>query len=190
MNVKALKCPQCGAALDIKEGLSSCYCMYCGTKLSVTDNKLEITINKNININSKTSHERTNRRVDEAAILEAKLRDEKDKRDNRVVFFLLLMLFAMGISILLVPKIIHKASEGNGQISVGYASSFEGEDYHAVVAHFEGAGFVNINLVDLDDSGLLFWKDGKVSQVSIAGNTSFDEFDYFSPESMVVISYH
>ncbi len=32
-----LKCPKCGADLDVKEGTKTCYCSYCGTKIIVDD---------------------------------------------------------------------------------------------------------------------------------------------------------
>lgn len=65
-----------------------------------------------------------------------------------------------------------------------------GEDYKVVVAHFEAAGFTNIELIDLDDSGIAFWKSEKVEMISIGGNTDFETTDWFSPDTKVVISYH
>ena len=65
-----------------------------------------------------------------------------------------------------------------------------GEDYKVVVAHFEAAGFTNIELIDLDVSGTAFWKSEKVEMISIGGNTDFETTDWFSPDTKVVISYH
>ena len=40
--------------------------------------------------------------------------------------------------------------------------------------------FTNIVTVDLEDSGLAFWNDGKVKSVSIDGNDSFESIDFLS----------
>ena len=33
MNMNDMKCPACGADLEVKEGRTFCYCQYCGTKV-------------------------------------------------------------------------------------------------------------------------------------------------------------
>lgn len=33
----SLKCPECGANLEIEEGRKQCFCQYCGTKIMVDD---------------------------------------------------------------------------------------------------------------------------------------------------------
>ena len=65
-----------------------------------------------------------------------------------------------------------------------------GEDYKTVEAHFESAGFTNIELIDLNDSGVTFWNNEKVESISVGGNTRFNSSDYFQPDTKVVISYH
>lgn len=74
-------------------------------------------------------------------------------------------------------------------ITAGYSSSLVGENYQTVVAHFEAAGFTDIQVIDLNDAGLAFWNDNKVSTISIGGDTYFDENDYYWPNTRVVISY-
>ena len=81
-------------------------------------------------------------------------------------------------------------ADKQGKISAGYYKDLIGEDYQAVEAHFRAAGFTDIELIDQDDSGLAFWKDGKVTLISVGGNTSFSSTDYFSPDTKVIISYH
>ncbi len=41
-----LICPKCGASIDVKEGMTSCFCTYCGTKISIGDDST-VTININ-----------------------------------------------------------------------------------------------------------------------------------------------
>lgn len=37
MELKAIKCPNCGADVDIIEGKEFMFCGYCGTKIAITD---------------------------------------------------------------------------------------------------------------------------------------------------------
>ena len=75
-------------------------------------------------------------------------------------------------------------------LKVGYYKDLVGEDYKTVEAHFKAAGFTNIELIDLNDAGIAFWNEGKVETISVGGDTSFDSYDYFDPNTKVVISYH
>lgn len=77
-----------------------------------------------------------------------------------------------------------------GKINAGFYRDLVGEDYEYVVAHLESAGFTNIELIDLDDSGLLFWTDGKVDKVTIDGDNTFESTDWFYPDVEVIVAYH
>lgn len=81
-------------------------------------------------------------------------------------------------------------NKGSGKINAGYYRDLVGEDYKTVEAHFEAAGFTNIELIDLDDAGIVFWRNDKVETISIGGNTQFESTDWFDPDTKVVISYH
>lgn len=59
-----------------------------------------------------------------------------------------------------------------------------------VEAHFEATDFIDIGLIDLDDAGISFWKNGEVETISVGGNASVDSADRFEPDTRVVISYH
>ena len=128
--------------------------------------------------------------TDDADVIRAQTEAKKTKNDL-VVFvtimgsFLLLMLLMIG-----VPALIDKANESSGKIQAGYYKDLVGEDYRTVQAHFEAAGFTNIELIDLNDSGILFWNEGKVETISVGGDTSFESVDWFEPDTKVVISYH
>lgn len=37
MKVYSIKCPECGANLNIEEGRETCYCSYCGTRACLDD---------------------------------------------------------------------------------------------------------------------------------------------------------
>ena len=80
MQLRKLKCPNCGGTLDINlDDKEYIFCPYCGEKCFVEDGKKEYTINQNINIkkdiniNKQTSHTRHN--IDEADVIRAKTED-------------------------------------------------------------------------------------------------------------------
>lgn len=93
-------------------------------------------------------------------------------------------LLVLVVFMLLIPAgiflgfhINERSAEKQGKISAGYSSDLVGEDYEVVEAHLRAAGFTNIELIDLDDAGILFWRDGKVAMISIGGVTDFDSTD-------------
>lgn len=186
MKLKVLKCPECRANLEIEEGHTSCFCQYCGCKIVLDDEKQEYTINKNINVN-KTIH---NRYTDDADVIRAKNEASKDSRDFKQVLVIMGILFLIPALIfggLFLNKTIN---QGQGKISAGYYKDLVGEDYKTVEAHFKAAGFTNIELIDLNDSGIAFWNDGKVATISVGGDTDFESTDWFAPDTKVIISYH
>jgi len=81
-------------------------------------------------------------------------------------------------------------AQSEGKISAGYYGDLVGKNYETVEAHFEAAGFTDIELIDLNDAGIGFWNDGKVEIISVGGDSSFDSTDWFLPDTKVVISYH
>lgn len=118
---------------------------------------------------------------------------ETSKKKDRTTKFAIIYV----VIVLLIPAIYFgkiKIDEINakreGKINAGYYRDLVGEDYKYVVEHLEAAGFTYIELVDLDDSGILFWKEGKVENVSIGGDTSFESTDWFEPHTKVIVSYH
>ena len=73
INVLKLKCPTCGADLEIEDNREVCFCQYCGTKILVSDdNRKTININKNV----------TYTNIDEAAKLRAE--NEQLRLKNRI----------------------------------------------------------------------------------------------------------
>lgn len=188
MNLHILKCPECNANLEIEEGRTSCYCQFCGCKIDLNDDTKAPTSNKNIHIIKDISH--TTRHIDEANVIRAKSEASKDTRDFKQLIVLLGVLLLIPIAMFGGQTLNRFIAESEGKINAGYYGDLIGEDYKVVVAHFEAAGFTNIELIDLDDSGIAFWKSEKVEMISIGGNTDFETTDWFSPDTKVVISYH
>ena len=57
----ALKCPECGAKLQIEEGRKQCFCQYCGHKILLDDGSINVNVT------------RTYHKVDEARLKEAEV---------------------------------------------------------------------------------------------------------------------
>lgn len=188
MKLHKLTCPNCNGTLDmeIAENTTSVFCPYCGQKFYLDDEKKEYTINKNININ-KNIHKRY---TDDAEVIKAKNKDKEDKRSWIVLT--VCAIIAIGIPFGMSAKfdIEEKVAKNEGKISAGFYRDLLGEDYKTVEAHFEAAGFTDIELIDLDDAGIAFWNNGKVETISVGGDTDFDSTDWFDPDTKVIISYH
>ena len=122
---------------------------------------------------------------------ELEYNERQEKRDTKIG-----LICGLGIPLLIILAIflgfgINKVmAQAQGKISAGHHEDYIGENYEAVVKQFEEMGFKNIVTIDLDDSGLAFWNDGKVKSVSIEGNDSFEELSYFYPDAKVIIKYH
>ena len=48
MELRKMECPGCGANIDIKPGISTYYCEYCGTKLSLHNENYREVVFKDI----------------------------------------------------------------------------------------------------------------------------------------------
>lgn len=188
MKLQVVKCPECHANLEIEEGRDFCYCQYCGYKILLDNEKQEVQISQNINITKDIS--KTKRYINDAEIIKAKNQEKENRRTWIALIFSMLLLIAIPLSMFLGPEIKEWNAKSTGKIQAGDMNNLIGEQYETVKAHFEAAGFVNIELIDLNDSGVMFWNDGKVKTISVGGNTSFGSSDWFDPYTKVVISYH
>ena len=131
-----------------------------------------------------------NRYTDDADVIRAK--NEGNENKNALISFAVIIgiLLLIVVSTLVIPALIDASNENAGKLNAGYYKDLIGEDFKTVEAHFEAAGFTNIELIDLNDSGIAFWTEGRVKTISIGGDTSFDSMDWFDPDTKVVISYH
>ena len=68
---------------------------------------------------------------------------------------------------------------------------YEEKNYNSIVALYKAAGFTNINIVPLCDLNIFTSKkNGQVEDITIDGDSDFDEGDVFSKLSNVTITYH
>lgn len=182
MKLQSMKCPECMANIEITDAVTSYTCPYCGCYLKFDDEKKEQTFNANIH--------HINQHIDYTKIAQFMLYEKQDKRNTTVALIVLLGILALIFSIALYFIVRTGIAKSQGKIQAGFDEDYIGENYKAVEAHFESVGFTNIELIDLDDSGLAFWKNGEVELISVGGNTDFESTDWFDPNTKVVISYH
>ena len=182
-------CPNCDRhiSLRLSDEAAVAFCPCCGHKFLLGCGRDEKTISKNINITKNIYNHK--RYTDDADIIRAKSDARKERWDFWQPLIGVGILIAMAVAILVIPNLRDKAAQESGKLNAGYYKDLIGKDYETVEAHFEAAGFKNIELIDLDDSGLAFWKEGKVDTISVGGDTNFDSYDWFSPDTQVVISY-
>ena len=196
MKLQAIKCPNCNAEITADlTNKKQVFCTYCGTAIYIDDEKKEVVYTKRI---EKYVHKRN---TDDAKVIAS----IDEGKNTRLTYIIVLVLFLAFILYFIIDMIVSEVSYNSeieridkqkreavqaGLISAGYSSEWIDQDYHAAVAHFESAGFKNIETIDLKDSGLKMWTDEKVASISIEGKNHFNDEDYFSPDSTVYISYH
>ena len=184
MKLYKLTCPNCKGTLKIEDVSYSktISCPYCKQEFYFDNGKKEYTINKNVNINKKY--------IDEAEVIRAQNEASEDSRNFKQLLIWIGILLLIPIIMFLGSLIGKTIQQLNGNITAGSYEELIGKDYKTVEAHFRSAGFNNIELIDLNDSGIAFWNDGKVNTISIGGKTNFYSTDWFKPDTKIVISYH
>ena len=216
MGVKliAVKCPECGATLNIEADRTQAFCTYCGTKVLVHN-----------------ENEHIYRKIDEAGIRQAetdrmiRLREleleEKMSTKGQITSYV-----AYGIALVFVVAGVLNMSSSSlrgmwGIIIGAYIAMFtyggshkknsmrqkqvradqvriSGQlvdcsqmNYHNVVAMYTGAGFRNVTAIPMNDLNFFTMsKNGQVDQVTIDGETDFAEGDVYPKDAAVLITYH
>ncbi len=83
MELKSLNCPNCGAVVQIPDGVDRFFCTYCGSQIQIDDGKITIDLNANIKLDHQYSDLA---RLKELELLEKqreKEREEAAQRFNR-----------------------------------------------------------------------------------------------------------
>lgn len=188
IKIVPLKCPQCGASIELNISRKTSFCSYCGTQVFFDDGSRTIYYNEKKEVTQNINH--TKRIVDDAEIIKAKT-DAKEKKNGWIALIVCLVI-CLGIPFGMFIKfeIEETIAESKGKVSVGYYKDYEGKNYEAVVKQLEALGFENIETIDLNDSGFMLWKNENVDSISIGGDPTFESVDYFSTDEKVIITYH
>ena len=84
MELYQLKCPACGGTIEVEKDRDSCFCSYCGTKISVDDEIHRIEITKNINYHKTYTDEAKIRKIEsEERNQERKYAAEREERKSK-----------------------------------------------------------------------------------------------------------
>lgn len=209
----SIKCPECGASLDVEEGRQQIFCSYCGTKVMVQND-----------------NEYIYRHIDEASIKQAeadkivqlrKLEIIERKRAEaakvkRVKIIVSILVGILGICLMIAGAgmgglvgllvlegvmfiwILSDKDKEDDELDFGDKvkvpsgiSGYESKSYSAIEAMFVSAGFTNVRCVPLNDLTMgLLKKPGMVQSITIRGKEITSGGKKFSPDAPVVISYH
>ncbi len=210
----SVKCPECGAALEVEEGREQIFCSYCGSKVIIE------------NDNEYIYHH-----IDEAEIKQAetdriiqlkkmemteKNRIAKEKRMSikirisivlGIIAFIFLAIgfggsnfgletpgLLCGLALMMmwtVDKDDEELDFGDKVKVPSSISDFENKNYATIESMFSSAGFTNIKCVPLKDLTTGFLKKpGMVESITINGKEITSGRKKFSPDALVVISYH
>ena len=209
----AVKCPACGADINVESTREVSFCTYCGTKILMNN-----------------ENEHIYRNIDEARIMEVeaekmfRLREfeieEKENSRGRkslyIAYGVALAFVIVGALICLVQPIggmwgiiigayiamftFIKSDEkkkkrkyvGINEVSISESmANCQGKNYKSAVLLFRGAGFANVNAIELKDLTMFNQrKNGQVETITINGRDEFEEGDIFPKNSNVLITYH
>lgn len=113
MNLIHLRCPDCGADLEVDNSREFCFCQYCGTKIILEDQSASVrrtksrlkTIDKFLDQReAQQIRKMEDRRLrEEAAREERRRKDEQDRKDfNRfIIGFIIFFFLCIGLILLL-----------------------------------------------------------------------------------------
>ena len=216
----SVKCPECGANLPIEEGREQLFCSYCGTKVIITDDNEHVyryVDDAQIKM-AETKRIIQLKRIEAAE--RRRMAEEKNKKIKIVISIILggialaSMLFGgdngllVGMMALVILGYMWLFSLNGGdqesdekdddeqsiddKIKVPFAAvDYEGKNYVAIETMLKDAGFTNIRCIPLNDLSIgLLKKPGIVKEITINGDELTDVKKRFSPNTLIVISYH
>ena len=179
MKAYSIKCPDCGAPLNVETDKEFIFCTHCGNKIILDDESKRVKIDIT----------NTQRSIDETEIRKAEIDLEKTKHNDTVVLKLLGAMAIIGICAGIFGAIIGAISSIGTISRPASASSYRGENYQAVEQEFEAMGFKDIDLISTNSGGF-FTSDGDVTRISIGGNSEFSKGDTVKKKDPVIITYY
>ena len=194
-----IKCNKCGSMVsdDYKIDNSTYICPYCGNKIPINtgvDNGNNGNPNTNVNKRAQTNavnrNVQNNNQNDEQKSKADYIRKKSKAENKKTIIIVIAALICIGILGNMYNCAKGCIMGGQEKYKVGSSRDYINKNYKEVVAKFESMGFTNIELVDLDDAGVLTGEVDTVKSISIGGDDSFTDFDYFSKDEKVTIIYH
>lgn len=213
----SIKCPECGAELQIEDGRDYAFCTYCGARVMISNDNEQIV-----------------RTIDEARIKQAeneriiRLKELEIQEKSSILKKILIGVWLVATVGLLVVTVVGFATENDGLgaacmlllINVagwGAMALFTGDskkkirhkagvdevaittammdcidyNFNKAVQMYKNAGFININAIPLHDlTRFNLKKDGTVESITINSNDEFEEGDVYPKNANILITYH
>ena len=213
----SVKCPDCGATLNIEEGRTQVFCSYCGANVLV-----------------RNENEHVFRHIDEAGIARAEVdrevqlkqlemaqeKQQEARRNRSVRIGLGVLAAALGIVMMVAGGLLGGGAE-DALFPVGFLvligasfllffpfgddddvpgdkakvpdsiEGYERKHYRAIEVMFKAAGFTNVTSVPLQDLTVgLFVRPGMVESITVNGHQVYAGGRKFPKDAPVVISFH
>lgn len=196
MKLYQLKCPTCGATVEIEQDRKIMFCSYCGSKIYLDDGIKRVEITKNINYHQTYTDEakiREHERKEKIQLKQLEYEEREKKRNDRAVFICIGILFLIAVLCFGISRFYEEVGKLDAnEVQVPFSSKdLEGENYEQVIIDLENTGFTEITTKENKDLVIGFiTKDGSVEKVSINGDSDFEEGDIFPKDASIVIIYH
>ena len=180
--MKLGNCDKCGGTIDVNigDGQLIVFCPHCGKKHELEQFRREFVYTENT----------TQTVVDQAEIERIHAEERSSKRRLRILVLVILLVHLLPILFWGGCTAYSCTAEDKGMISAGWSRTYPGMNCDAAVKRLEELGFTNIVTIDLEDSGLLYWTDLEVVNVTIDGDSFFTPYSYYEPEDKVVVTHH
>ncbi len=214
----SVKCPECGATLNIEESREQAFCTYCGTRVLLHN-----------------ENEHIYRHIDEAGIKQAEtdrlvmlrkmeLLEKKRATSQKVKTLKIVITVVLGLVMIICFGIGYSVEGSVGAIMVGMVcgiiimymwlmnkdkdddddldfgdkakvpsltSDYKKMNYSAIEAMFVSAGFTNVKCIALNDLTIgVIKKPGMVDSITINGSEVLSGGKKYPKNAAVVISYH
>jgi DNA-directed RNA polymerase subunit RPC12/RpoP len=213
----SIKCPECGAALDIEEGRNQVFCSYCGTKIKI-ENDNEYVCRNIDEAKVKQVEAEQMLRMREMELEEKE--QERTRKSKRVAYIVAGILFVVGLIVFtieagfagmimmlagaLIAEFnflgVNNSDKKQKAKRIIYSNEVQitekmcdckGKNFNSAVALYQSAGFVNVKAVPMCDLNIFSSKkNAQVDEIAINGNSDFDEGDVFLKTDNVTITYH
>ena len=105
MKLVTLKCPNCGADIEIENGIDTFYCKYCGYKI-ILDGQSDAAINAKVRIMELESNERIKK---EKLNYKREKKEKADKEANKVIIGFLIF---FALAFLVMFTMVHLENKG------------------------------------------------------------------------------
>ena len=211
LEVKSIKCPNCGASLSVEEGRKSIFCTYCGSKLELHDSN-EYTVHIHDEAGVKAAETERIVQLKKIEMMKEGVRERKSIRELKVKISIALAV--IGVIMLTIAEINWRLTSfelmgflafagipfvwimiddnPNGDsIRVPFSiGNYQDMSYKSVEQTLRSAGFTNITCVGLEDLTFSIKKRGKVESITINGKSGILGGRPFPKDAKIVISYH